>query len=73
MCLWLLPVQWSEALLKQTEEMGQQIQTRDDLIRKIDEEMKPMKHAAYKKLEMLDAISEVTTLTAESDSVFKYF
>lgn len=53
--------------------MDQQIQTQDDLVRKIGEEMKPLKHTANKKLEMLDAISEVTTLTAASDLVFKYF
>ncbi|XP_031173603.1 laminin subunit gamma-3 [Sander lucioperca] len=48
-----------EDLLKQTEELDRQIQTQDNLISKIREEMEPLKLTANKKLEMVDDISEL--------------
>ncbi|XP_028456669.1 laminin subunit gamma-3-like [Perca flavescens] len=50
---------WGEDLLKQTEELDRQIQTKDNLISKIREEMEPLKLTANKKLEMMDDISEL--------------
>ncbi|XP_034753093.1 laminin subunit gamma-3 isoform X2 [Etheostoma cragini] len=50
---------WGEDLLKQTEELDRQIQTKDHLISKIREEMEPLKLTANKKLEIVDDISEL--------------
>lgn len=50
--------------MKQTEELDRQIQTKDNLISKMGEEMEPFKQTANKKLEMVDDVSEVTTFTA---------
>ncbi|KAA8584390.1 hypothetical protein FQN60_008175 [Etheostoma spectabile] len=50
---------WGEDLLKQTEELDRQIQTKDNLISKIREEMEPLKLTANKKLEIVDDISEL--------------
>ncbi|XP_076613354.1 laminin subunit gamma-3 [Chaetodon auriga] len=51
--------EWGEDLLKQTEELDRQIQTKDNVISKIREEMEPLHQTANKKLEMVDAVSEL--------------
>lgn len=51
--------EWGEDLLKQTEELDRQIQTKDNLVRKMREEMEPLKQTANKKLEIEEAISEL--------------
>lgn len=73
MCVFLLPVQWGEDLLKQTEELDRQIQTKDNVISKLREEMEPLQQTANKKLEMADAVSEVTTFTAACGFMCRYF
>lgn len=59
-------------MVKQTEELDRQIQTKDNLISKIREEMEPLKQTASKKLEVVDDISEVTKLTAACGLMFRY-
>lgn len=49
-----------EDLLKQKEELDQQIQMKDKLISKIREEVEPLKHAAGQKMEVMVDISEVS-------------
>ncbi|KAF3849317.1 hypothetical protein F7725_015814, partial [Dissostichus mawsoni] len=50
---------WGEDLFKQTEELDRQIQTKDNLVRKMREEMEPLKQTANKKLEIEEDISEL--------------
>uniref|UniRef100_A0A8D3AEZ2 Laminin, gamma 3 n=1 Tax=Scophthalmus maximus TaxID=52904 RepID=A0A8D3AEZ2_SCOMX len=50
--------EWGEELLKQTKELDQRIQTKDDHISKIREGLEPLQQAARKNLEMVDGISE---------------
>nr|XP_040053897.1 laminin subunit gamma-3 isoform X2 [Gasterosteus aculeatus aculeatus] len=50
---------WVEDLLKQKEELDQQIQMKDKLISKIREEVEPLKHAAGQKMEVMVDISEM--------------
>ncbi|TKS84714.1 Laminin subunit gamma-3 [Collichthys lucidus] len=49
----------AEDLMKQTEELDRQIQSKDNLISKMGEEMEPLKQTANKKLEMVDDVSEL--------------
>lgn len=72
-CASLLPAQRGEGLLKQTEELDRQIQSNDELIRKMGEEAELRKQTADKKLEELDVISEVTTFTAARSAIFCMF
>ncbi|XP_044031394.1 laminin subunit gamma-3 [Siniperca chuatsi] len=51
--------EWGKDLLKQTEKLDRQIQTKDNLISKLREEMEPLKQTANKKLEMVDDINEL--------------
>lgn len=58
----MLISQWGDELLKQTEELRLHIQTKDDLLVKMEEERKPLKQAASEKLQIPDVISEVRLL-----------
>ncbi|XP_075954415.1 laminin subunit gamma-3 [Anarhichas minor] len=51
--------EWGEDLLKQNEELDKQIQTQDNLISRIREEMEPLTQTASKNLELLDDNSEL--------------
>ncbi|XP_059214275.1 laminin subunit gamma-3 [Centropristis striata] len=51
--------EWGEDLLKRTEELEQQIQTKDNHITKMREEMEPLKQTVNKKLGMVDDIREL--------------
>ncbi|XP_040915110.1 laminin subunit gamma-3 isoform X1 [Toxotes jaculatrix] len=55
--------EWGDELLRQTRELEQQIQTKDDLISKIGDRMDPLKKTANKNLEMVDGITELQAHT----------
>ncbi|KAM8829151.1 laminin subunit gamma-3 isoform 2-T2 [Spinachia spinachia] len=48
---------WGQDLLKQKEELDQQIQIQEQLISEISEEVEPLKHAASEKMEVVVDIS----------------
>ncbi|KAM3600568.1 uncharacterized protein V6R79_025240 [Siganus canaliculatus] len=51
--------QWGGDLLKQTEDLDQQIQSKESLLSEIGAEMETLKQAADKKLEVVNDISEL--------------
>nr|XP_020475128.1 laminin subunit gamma-3-like [Monopterus albus] len=54
-------IEWAKDLLKQTKELDRQIQTKDELISKIRDEMEAVKETTSKNLEMGDDITELQT------------
>ncbi|XP_069024859.1 laminin subunit gamma-3 [Embiotoca jacksoni] len=51
--------EWGESLKKQTEELGQKIQTKDNLIVEIGEKMEPLMQTANKSLAKVDDINKL--------------
>ncbi|TNN53381.1 Laminin subunit gamma-3 [Liparis tanakae] len=51
--------EWGEDLLKQKEELEQQIRTKDELLSKIGEEVEPLKQTARDQLEVVGDIREL--------------
>ncbi|CAG5867641.1 unnamed protein product [Menidia menidia] len=60
---------WGENLIKETEELGQQIQTKDNLINKIIEEMETTTQTANKNLEKVDDINKLQEQAQEANAV----
>lgn len=55
------PIQQGAELLNRTAELALHVQTKEELVSKIREEMEPLVQTAGKKLEMVDDIHEVIT------------